>query len=359
MKYSGERITDTGPPHYEQFLPPIIQRNYGRWKYHEVIKPGIMVHVSESGEKLYTVRASSPRLLSIEKVRALASLADKYSFGYLRFTARHNVEFLVTEEVNIQPLVDDLEALGHPIGGMGSTISNIIHNQGWLHCHSSATDASGLTKSLMDELIDYFLEEKLPSKLRMAVACCINMCGTAHCCDIAVIGIHTRPPRVQHETLHKRCEVPTLIATCPTMAIRPAIVDGKPSVEVIEEKCMYCGGCYTVCPAMPVKDAEHDGLSIWVGGKVSNARSKPTFSKLVIPYLPNNPPRWPEVTSAVKHIVEVWAEHAKPFERIGEWIDRIGWPKFFRLTGIPFRREMIDDYKHADLTYRHSAYLTF
>jgi hypothetical protein len=38
--------------------------------------------------------------------------------------------------------------------------------------------------------------------------------------------------------------------------------------------------------AMPLADPENDGLSIWVGGKVSNARSAPKFSKLAIPFLP-------------------------------------------------------------------------
>ncbi len=27
-----ERKTDIGPPHYEQFLPPIVKENYGKWK---------------------------------------------------------------------------------------------------------------------------------------------------------------------------------------------------------------------------------------------------------------------------------------------------------------------------------------
>ena len=40
---ADERITDIGPPHYEQFLPPVIKENYGKWKYHEVVKPGVMV----------------------------------------------------------------------------------------------------------------------------------------------------------------------------------------------------------------------------------------------------------------------------------------------------------------------------
>ena len=115
--------------------------------------------------------------------------------------------------------------------------------------------------------------------------------------------------------------MPTLIASCPTGAIRPATVEGKPSVELIEEQCMFCGNCYTVCPAMPMNDPEHDGLSIWVGGKVSNARSAPKFSKLAIPFLPNNPPRWPEVVDAVVKIVDVYAKQ-RPQVRACRRVDR-------------------------------------
>jgi len=79
-------------------------------------------------------------------------------------------------------------------------------------------------------------------------------------------------------------------------------------------------------PGAAINNALNDGCSIWVGGKVSNARHVPMFSKLAVPFLPNNPPRWPEVVAAVKNIVEVWAADARKFERMGEWIERIGWP---------------------------------
>jgi sulfite reductase beta subunit len=100
-------------------------------------------------------------------------------------------------------------------------------------------------------------------------------------------------------------------------------------------------------------------VSIWVGGKVSNARSEPTFSKLAIPYLPNNPPRWPEAVAAVKGLVDVWAKNARKYERMGEWIERIGWPRFFKLNGIEFTKQHIDDFKHAGLTFKRSTHLTF
>jgi sulfite reductase beta subunit len=354
-----ERRTDYGPPHYEQFLPQVIKDNYGKWKYHEVLKPGVMVHVGQSGDKLYTVRAASGRLVSINKIRMYCDLADKYCDGHLRFTSRHNVEFLTDKEENVNPLVADLRKMGHPVGGIGNSISSIVHTQGWIHCHSAATDASGIVKATMDELIDHFENMKLPGKLRIALACCLNMCGAVHCSDIAILGIHRRPPRIQHDKVKKMCEIPNVSASCPTAAVRPATVDGHESVEIIEEQCMFCANCFTVCPALPIADPLNDGVSIWVGGKVSNARHEPMFSKLAIPFLPNNPPRWPEVTGAIKNLVELWAANARKYERMGEWIERIGWPKFFRMSGIEFQKEHIDDFKHAGLTFKRSTHLTF
>jgi sulfite reductase beta subunit len=277
----------------------------------------------------------------------------------LRFTSRHNVEFLLEEPKNIEPLKKDLAAAGFPVGGTDNAISNIVHTQGWIHCHSSATDASGIVKAVMDVLQHHFTEHNLPAKLRIALACCLNMCGAVHCSDIAILGIHRRPPRVQRDTLNKVCEIPNVIASCPTGAIRSATYEGKPSVEVIEEQCMFCANCYTVCPAMPLNDPENDGLSIWVGGKVSNARSEPRFSKLAIPFIPNNPPRWPEVVDAVVNIVDVYARNARKYERVGEWIERIGWPRFFELTGIPFTRYHIDDFRYAGLTFARSTHIRF
>ncbi len=351
-----KRKTDIGPPDFRRFLPPIIQRNYGQWQRHELPRPGVLVHTAESGEKLYSVRAGTPRLLSTRSIRLFAALADEFSEGYLRFTSRNNIEFLLTDPEKVEPLIERLEIEGYPVGGTGPSITSIVHTQGWVHCHSAASDASGVVKSVMDELFPYFTSMRLPARVRIAFACCLNMCGAVHCSDIAILGLHRRPPRVNHASLPKGCEIPTTIASCPTGAIRPATVNGVPSVEVINEQCVCCGNCYTVCPSMTMNDPT-DGVSIWVGGKVSNARSEPMFSKLAVPFLPNNPPRWPEVTAAVLSIVELYATHARKFERMGEWIGRIGWPKFFRLSGIPFTKAHIDDFTHAGETYKRSLQL--
>jgi len=344
--------TDIGPPDYRTMLPEVIKKNYGKWKYHETPRPGVLKHVSETGDTLYTVRVGSPRLVSIDFIRDICDIADKYCDGHLRFTSRSNIEFLTDKEENVQGLLEEMNKLGLPVGGTGNCISNIVHTQGWIHCHSAATDASGLVKSIMDEFYDQFTNMKLPALLRISVACCINMCGAIHCSDLAIVGVHRKPPKIDHSKLSAVCEIPTTIQSCPTGAIRRNPDPNIKSVIVRDDLCMYCANCFTVCPAMPLADAEGDGVAIYAGGKVSNARKPPMFSRMIVPYLPNHPPRWPEVTDVLKKVVNLYAERARKYERMGEWIERIGWEKFFDLTGIPFTEQHIDDFTHAVDTYR-------
>jgi len=75
--------------------------------------------------------------------------------------------------------------------------------------------------------------------------------------------------------------------------------------------------------------------------------------------LPNNPPRWPEVVDAIKKVVEVYAANARKYERIGDWVDRVGWEKFFELTGFEFTDKHIDDYTLATTTFRTTAQFKF
>lgn len=347
------RKTDIGPPHYGQFLPPVLKKNYGDWKYHERLDAGTMVHVANGGDKVFTVRVGSPRILSTDTIREMLDIADKHCDGFLRFTSRNNVEFMTPDEKKVDGLKKDLKSKGYAIGGIGPRITNMVHTQGWVHCHSACTDASGLVKAIMDDLYPYFAEKELPNKVRLALACCVNMCGAVHCSDIAVVAVHRKVPVIDHDKLKDMCEIPTTIGSCPTRAISPD--PAKKSVKINPDKCMYCGNCFTVCPPIDIHNPEQDGVAIVVGGKIGSLRTRPKFSKLAIPFFYNEPPRWPKVVAAVRNILEVYAKNARKHERVGEWIERIGWEKFFKLTGIEFTFQHIDDFTFMRDTMRTSA----
>jgi len=352
------RISDIGPRKYDEFYPPVIAANKGKWLYHEILEPGVLVHVAESGDEVYTVRVGGARLMSITLIREICEIADKHCDGHLRFTTRNNIEFMVDAKDKLQPLIDDLGSrkfdggsFKFPKGGTGAGITNIIHTQGWIHCHTPATDASGPVKATMDVLFDDFQNHRMPAQVRVSLACCLNMCGAVHCSDIAILGYHRKPPLLDHEYLDKMCEIPLAIAACPTAAIKPAKVEvgdkTLKSVAVKNERCMFCGNCYTMCPSMPLADTEGDGIVIMVGGKVSNRISNPKFSKVCVAFIPNEAPRWPQTTAVIKKIVEVYAADANKYERIGDWAERIGWEKFFEKCELEFTHHLIDDFRDA------------
>jgi len=367
QKPMENRVTDLGPRHFWQYFPPIIQKNYGKWKYHEIIEPGVLVHVAESGDKIFTIRVGGARLMSVENVRELCDIADKHCNGYFRFTTRNNIEFMVDSLDKVQALKKDLAGRKHvsgsfkfPIGGTGAGVTNIVHTQGYIHCHTPATDASAMVKAVMDELFGYFQSMTLPAQVRVSMACCLNMCGAVHCSDIALLGYHRKPPIVDSEVLESVCEIPLVIAACPTAAISPAKTEeGKKTVKIKEERCMFCGNCYTMCMALPLTDGAGDCVTIMAGGKVSNRISPPKFSKVVVAGVPNTHPRYPEVVQSVKQIIEAYAKDAKKYERIGDWAERIGWERFFDKCGIPFTQHLIDDYRLAYDTFRTSTQFKF
>jgi sulfite reductase beta subunit len=371
-----DRITDIGNHHYGEFLPPVIKKNFGKWDWHEIVEPGVLMHKAESGDEVYTIRVGGMRLCSVEFVREICEIADKHCDGYVRFTTRNNIEFMVDSKDKVKPLKDDLESrkmpggsYKFPVGGTGAGLTNIIHTQGWIHCHTPATDASGTVKVVMDELFDEFQQMKLPAQLRISMACCLNMCGAVHCSDIAILGYHRKPPMID-EYLDNLCEIPLAIAACPTAAIKPkkkeikSEKDGSTkevkSVEINEPKCMFCGNCYTMCPSLPLADAEGDGIVLMAGGKVSNRISAPKFSKVVVAFIPNETPRWPTLAKTIRQIVEAYEKDARKYERLGDWAERIGWERFFEKCGLEFSHHLIDDFRDpAYYTWRQTSNFKF
>ena len=50
---------------------------------------------------------------------------------------------------------------------------------------------------------------------------------------------------------------------------------------------------------------------------------------------------------------------ARDYERVNEWIDRIGWKRFFEITELPFTKYHIDNWRGARNTLNASAHIHF
>lgn len=327
----------------EENISPLMLRNYGKWDTHEILRPGVIKRISQTGDECYTVRiAMPPSRISVASMLELCDLADEYSGGYFRITLRKAFEFVDVNPEKIDDLIEKVEAMGFPVGGTRNSLHNIMACPAWLHCNLPATDSPGIAKALGDALIEEFKNHKLPSWLKINIAACANI-EEALMGDIGIIGVHRDQPIILEDEI-QRCERPTLIYICPTYAIKPK---GKKGIVINPDKCIHCGACTMNCEAILTGDPELDGYAVAVGGKASNTGSGPDLGSIVIPYLPNNPPRWEEAVSAVIQIVDAWRKDANPDERMKEWINRIGWDRFFKKTGIKVSIKDIDGYLYG------------
>ncbi len=332
-----------GIPPLEANLPPILKRNYGQWISHEHPRPGVIKHDSKTGEACYTARAGMPpnARVSTATLRRICDLADEFAEGYFRVTQRNSCEFVGVPAKRIEELIARLAALGFPVGGTNRSLHNTVCCTGYLHCHLAATDPAAIMKSVSEMLLKEFQNDCLPAKLKISGSGCLNNCGEGSCADIGIVGVHRDLPPIKEDKL-KGCELPLVISVCPVGAIRPK---GPAMIEIDAKRCIHCPACSVACAAMaPIGSPNGDGVAIVVGGKAGNTGDGPSIARVVVPYLPNNPPFWPEVTGTIKKIVDAWSRHARKDERVGEWINRVGWEKFYERTGLPLSFKVVDGY---------------
>ena len=188
---------ESGCPDGFQYMHPTMLKNFGRWRHHTHPRPGVLCHVGHSGDRIWTVRVGTQRILDVFTLRKLCDIGDEYADGHVRFTIRSNIEYMVDDESKVDPLIAALEAGGFVVGGTQNSVAFIAHTQGWLHCDIPGTDASGVVKALMDELIDEFRKAEMPNRVHITTSCCQINCGGQG--DIAINVQHTKPPKINHD----------------------------------------------------------------------------------------------------------------------------------------------------------------
>ena len=324
---------------YQAFIPEICVRNYGKWKKRRYIDPGIVEVTSETGEKLYLVKVILPVRVSTATVYELCDLADQYGIGWIQASKMGNMIILCNSEEKARELAKVLREKGYLVGGWGPRLRNIKICSCYLTCTTAVIDAVPIEKALGDVFIDY-TQKELPGPLTIKISACPNACGGGFdAADIGIVGYPASIPYLEGWRVRVLCPPRVLVDACGVgdiILIKDPKTGRPVAAEIRGMTCMACGRCRDFCDAVAY-DPNEIGMCVTVGGKCSNTGVGPRFSKVVVPFIPfrQELPRFPTLTKIIKRIVDTWIAHAKKGERIGDWVARIGWEKFFELTGLP------------------------
>ncbi len=319
---------EVGVPDPFPFMHPTLKANYGNWDWHDRPRPGVLHHVSKSGDEIWTVRAGTQRQMDVFTIRKLADIGDEFADGHRPL--HHPLEHRVHGRGREQGRAPDRErwkATGFPVGGTGASVSMISHTQGWLHCDIPGTDASGVVKSLMDMLHQEFVQEKMPNRVRITTSCCQINCGGQG--DIADQRAVHQAAEDQPRPGGQRLRTPRGCGALP--GGRDPARDGQRQALAgsRREEMRRCGACYPPCPPMQINGDEFD-QDRDLGGRQALQRAL----QADVPQAGRRQPAQQPAALAggakiVRKIVEAYKADAKHWERMGEWIDRIGWNRFF------------------------------
>ncbi|MDP6141759.1 MAG: hypothetical protein QF866_11295, partial [Arenicellales bacterium] len=84
---------ESGCPDGFPYMHPLMIKNFGQWRWHDHPRPGVLRHVAQSGDALWTVKAGTQRILDVFTLRKLCDIGDQYADGHVRFTIRSNIEY--------------------------------------------------------------------------------------------------------------------------------------------------------------------------------------------------------------------------------------------------------------------------
>ncbi|SMB98686.1 sulfite reductase beta subunit [Thermanaeromonas toyohensis ToBE] len=318
-------------PDFRRELPSCLQEMAGNWVWHKIVRPGVIKHVGRDGSILLSVRVLLPPngLLSASSLRLLASWIRKYALVGRR-TSRQSFELVGVDPVKLDMLLKEIYQSGFLVGGTGRTAHQIKCCTSFVHCQNAALDAPSLAKVLGDHLWQYFQDFSLPAWLKISISGCPNGCGGGVEADIGIIGVYQGFPEVDDEALAGANEdIGLLVSWCPTKAIRPKATSRGTSVTINLERCVRCSSCMqAVLTGIKLKGER--GAAILVGGR---GGSTPSLAGMVFPFLPIKSLDYTEIKEKITRILEVWIKGARPGERLGAFVERLGWGRFLKAVG--------------------------
>lgn len=182
------------------------------------------------------------------------------------------------------------------------------------NCHHAVINAKRLARSLEGAVADRAEEAGgtterplMPhQRFRVAVAGCANACSQPQVKDFGIIG-QWIPARGAGPCDHGGA----CVEVCREEAIR--LEEDGPVIDY--STCVNCGDCIRACRTGAII-TQARGVRVLLGGKLGR---HPRLAETLVPLVPEG-----EVARLLAGCLELEARHAKPGERFGALIERLG-----------------------------------
>lgn len=233
--------------------------------------------------------------LTAAQLLAIHELAEKFGDGFITLTSRQEISIPFVRKENLHAIEETGAAAGLTISPVGTIFKMVTACQGTRTCPAGIIDSPGIAM----ELERLHGGRELPCKVTCSVTGCPNNCMKVDANDIGIKGA-VEPQFVRENCIY--CGVCAKV--CPVGAIE--VVRAEKVWVIDRERCINCGRCVKVCGKAALRGEV--GYKIYFAGK--------NFLPLVF----DEATLYKIIDNALKY----FAENAKPRERLGKLLERLG-----------------------------------
>lgn len=337
----------------------VLERSYteriGHWKHGGIVGVmgyggGVIGRYNDLPEEFpdvahfHTIRVNQPAgwFYTSDTIRKVCDIWDKYGSGITNMHgSTGDMVLLGCNTDALEPIFSELTAIGYDLGGSGSDLRTPSCCCGEARCEWACYDTMALTHELTMHFQDELHRPAFPYKYKIKSAGCPNDCVASIArADMSIIGTWRDGIQMDQAEVAKYASAGAfdmqkdVVDRCPTKCMS---WDGK-KLAIDNENCVKCMHCINVMPKAlaPGKDR---GAAILIGAKAPIIGGA-LLSSVVVPFLKIEEP-YEDVKELCEAIWDLWGEHGKNRERVGEFIQRIGMGNFLEQIGLEPIPEMV------------------
>ena len=337
----------------------ILERSYrdkiGHWKHGGIVGVrgyggGVIGRYNDIPDEFpecaefHTVRVNQPAgwFYTSEALRTLCDIWDRHGSGLTNMHgSTGDIVFLGTTTDELEPIFTELSEAGFDLGGSGSDVRTPSCCCGQARCEWACYDAMALTHDLTMTYQDELHRPAFPYKFKFKASGCPNDCVAAIArSDMAIIGtwrddIQVDPDAVTAYAQSGKVDIARdVVNNCPS---RCMAWNGK-TLDIDNANCVRCMHCINAMPKAlaPGKDR---GATLLVGAKAPIIEGA-LLAFVIVPFLKMEPP-YEDLKELCEAIWDIWGDHGKSRERIGEFIQRVGLGNFLEQLGLDPAPEMV------------------
>jgi len=342
-----------------QDLLGVLERSYeekiGHWKHGGLVGVmgyggGVIGRYSDLPKEFpecaefHTMRINHPSawFYTSDALRTIADIWDRHGSGMTNMHgSTGDIILLGTKTAELEPTFAELTAAGFDLGGSGSDMRSPSACCGPARCEWACYDTLNACYDFTQTYQDELHRPAFPYKYKLKFAGCPNDCvASVARSDMSFIGIWRDDIKIDAGEVKA-------YAASGKLDIQKDVCDRCPTrcmswngtaLGIDNANCVKCMHCINAMPKA-LAPGDDRGAAILIGSKAPIVGGA-LLSSVFVPFIKMEPP-YTDIKELLARIWDLWAEHGKNRERVGEFIQRIGLGNFLEQIGLEPTPEMI------------------